>query len=184
VAAEIARALGAPLDVLVARKISAPGRPEVAIGALVGDDPPLLNRRAVAAAGLTGEELATRIDRERAEARRRDRRYRAGRPAPHVAGRVVILVDDGLATGLTARAALRHLRRRKPARLILAVPVGSQGAVAAARPEADDVVCPCQPSPFRAVSRWYEDFDEVSDVDVVDILTPRHTRRRQEREAR
>jgi predicted phosphoribosyltransferase len=170
VAAEVTRALGAPLDVLVVRKIGVPGRPEVGIGAVVGDDPPLFDRTSLDMLGLSEERLAPDVAREREELRRRAQRYRGDRPEPDVLHRAVILVDDGLATGVTARAALRHLRGREPSRLILAVPVGAPEAASALRAEADDVICLSQPPDFQAVGLWYEDFAQVDDEEVVRIL--------------
>ncbi|CAL9351770.1 phosphoribosyltransferase family protein [Streptomyces sp. Tu 3180] len=170
VGAQVARALRAPLDVLVARKIGVPGRPETGIGAIVGDDPPLYDRRVLEMLGLSEDRLGPDVARERTELHRREGRYRGGRPAPHVTDRAVIVVDDGLATGVTARAALRHLRRQGPARLVLAVPVGAPGAVDLMRAEADDLICLHQPPDFRAVGQWYEKFDQVGDEEVVRIL--------------
>ncbi|WP_448315964.1 phosphoribosyltransferase [Streptomyces sp. CO7] len=170
VAAEVTRALGAPLDVLVVRKIGVPGSPEVGVGAVVGDDPPLFDRTSLDMLGLSEERLAPDVAREREEVRRRSLRYRGERPLPDVLHRAVILVDDGLATGVTARAALRHLRRQDPSRLILAVPVGAPQAASALRAEADDVICLRQPPDFQAVGLWYEDFEQVDDDEVVRIL--------------
>jgi predicted phosphoribosyltransferase len=170
VAAEVTRALGAPLDVLGVRKIGVPGRPEVGIGAVVGDDPPLFDRTSLNVLGLSEEALAPDVAREREELRRRTLHYRGDRHPPDVSGRAVILVDDGLATGVTARAALRHLRRQEPSRLILAVPVGAPEAAAALRAEADDVICLRQPRDFQAVGLWYEDFEQVGDEEVVAVL--------------
>jgi predicted phosphoribosyltransferase len=170
VAAEVADALKVPLDVLVARKIGVPGRPETGIGAIAGDDPPVYDPRSLRMLGLTESDLTGDVTRERAELHRREELYRGGRPPPGFEGRTVIVVDDGLATGVTARAALRNLRAKHPGRLILAVPVGSPQAVEALRQDADDIVCLYQPSTFRAVGEWYEDFAQVSDDEVIATL--------------
>ncbi|MBZ4016844.1 phosphoribosyltransferase [Streptomyces purpurogeneiscleroticus] len=170
VAAEIARELGAPLDVFVARKIGAPGQRELAVGALAGEDPPVFDRRALQFLGLAEEELAADVARERTELHRREDLYRGKRPELVLTGRTVILVDDGLATGMTATAALRNLRRRGPARVVLAVPVASPTTAAALAQEADEVVCLSKPPDFRAVGEWYEDFTQVSDEHVIEAL--------------
>jgi predicted phosphoribosyltransferase len=170
VAVPVAEALHASLDVLVVRKIGVPGRPESGIGAVTGEDPPLFDRQALEMLGLSEGRLAADVDRERAELRRREQLYRRGRPAPVVRDRFVFLVDDGLATGATARAALRHLRRQEPAQLILAVPVAAADTVARMRAEADDLLCPYQPADFRAVGEWYENFEQVEDGEVIEIL--------------
>ncbi|GGN49890.1 phosphoribosyltransferase [Streptomyces albiflavescens] len=170
VAREVARALEAPLDVFVVRKIGAPFQEEYGIGAIAGDDPPLFDKRALDRLGLTEESLAGVVAREREELRRREERYRQGRPAPQLRGKTVILVDDGLATGSTARAALRAVRRQAPGRVVLAVPVGSPRGVDRMREEADDVVCLYRPSSFMAVGEWYQDFEQLTDDDVLDAL--------------
>ncbi|WP_329213304.1 phosphoribosyltransferase family protein [Streptomyces sp. NBC_01485] len=170
VAAEVARVLDAPLDVLVVRKIGAPFQEELGVGAITGDDEALFDEDTLAGLGLTRSVLAPVVQRERTELRRRERLYRAGRPALDLQGHTVIVVDDGLATGVTARAALRSVRRRAPRRVVLAVPVGSPETVDLLRAEADDVICPHRPARFMAVGRWYEDFRQLSDADVLAAL--------------
>jgi predicted phosphoribosyltransferase len=172
VAQEVARALGAPLDVLVVRKIGAPFQEEFGVGAIAGDDEPLFNEGALDHLGLSRADLAETIERERAELHRREQLYRQGRPAPDLRGRTVIVVDDGLATGATARAAVRAVRRQAPEQIVLAVPVGSPEASDLLRAEADEVVCLYRPASFMAVGLWYERFDQLSDQDV---LTALHT---------
>ncbi|MGP3987822.1 phosphoribosyltransferase [Streptomyces sp. 3N207] len=170
VAAEVARALHAPLDVLVARKIGLPGRPEYGIGAIAGEDPPVFDQTALEMLGLTEDRLSSTVAHERTEMHRRQDLYRGNRPEPRIEGRTVVLVDDGLATGVTARAALRFLRRQRPGRLVLAVPVGSPQAVQALSHEADTVVCLQQPAVFEAVGLWYEHFPQISDEEVTEAL--------------
>lgn len=166
---EVARALGAPLDVIDARKLGAPGHEELAVGAIapgaVYVDRLLVRRLGVSAAYL--EQITTAEGRE---LERRERLYRSGRPPLDVEGRVVILVDDGLATGATARAAVASLRQRRPAQVILAVPVGAPETVARLREVADEVVCLDTPPDFRAVSLAYRDFSPTSDAEVVSCL--------------
>jgi len=182
VAAEIARALDVPLDVLVTRKIGAPGEPEMGIGAIAGEDPPLFDRRALKILDLTPGELTAEIARERTELHRRESLYRQGRPQLALRGRTVVLVDDGLATGVTARAALRRVRSEGPARLILAVPVCDTRAGDELQEEADEFIC-LQPRRYlHAVGVWYEDFRQISDREVTDMLErgPRDPRTRTE----
>ncbi len=172
VAAEIARALKAPLDILVVRKVGAPDNPELALAALVDGDPPDLvaNDEIVAAYGLDPAGLEALVRNERPELERRRQTYRGTRKPVDVAGRTVILVDDGVATGTTVKAALRALARRRPARVILAVPVAPPEVIAALTREADLVVCPRQPDRFRALSLHYRDFPQLTDREVLEIL--------------
>ncbi len=174
VGAEIARVMAVPLDVLVVRKIGVPGAPEVGIGAVAGDDPPVFDRTGLRALGLSEDELSSEVIRARVELYRREWVYRGGRPAPDVRGHSVVLVDDGLATGVTARAALRFVRRGGPLRLTLAVPVCPARTAAALRGEADDVIALHRPERLGTVGEWYDDFRPVSDEDVMDALRQPH----------
>ncbi|MFI6033439.1 phosphoribosyltransferase [Streptomyces sp. NPDC051315] len=170
VAAEVARALDAPLDVLVVRKIGAPFQEELGVGAIAGDHEALFDEAALGKLGLSRSELAPVVERERRELHRRERLYRQGRPAPDLRGRTAIVVDDGLATGGTARAALHAVRRLAPRRVVLAVPVGSPEAVNLLRTAADEVICLHRPAAFMAVGLWYEDFEQLSDNEVLEAL--------------
>lgn len=169
VAAEVARVLKAPLRVCVARKIGAPGQPELAIGAVTASGPATYDPRLVRSFHLDEQTLQAACERERAEARRRERLYQRGEPLP-LEGRDAVLVDDGLATGATARAAVRMLRESSPRSVVLAVPVGSPDAVAALRKEADVVICVLQPVGFAAVGQWYRDFSATTDEEIYEIL--------------
>ncbi len=170
VAEPVAAALAAPLDVAVARKIGAPGRRELGVGAVTADGPPIYDERSLHMLGLRPEDLARSCEDERAEARRRVERYRDGRSAEPVAGRDVVLVDDGLATGVTARAAVRALREQQPRRVLLAVPVGAQSSAEVLAAEVDELVCLHWPAQFGAVGLWYRDFGQVDDAEVLAIL--------------
>lgn len=174
VGVEIARALGVPLDVLVVGRVRLPGSPEVGIGAIVADDPPVFDRTALRALDLSEDRLGPEVARARVELHARERVYREGRPAPDVRGHSVVVVDDGLVTGVTARAALRHVRRGGPLRLTLAVPVCPARTVAELLDEADDVVALHQPEHVHSVSEWYAGFPPVSDDEVRDALRELH----------
>jgi putative phosphoribosyl transferase len=171
VADEVAKALRAPLDVVISRKLRAPYQPELAIGAVTsGDHIRVINEELASAAGATPEYLEREARFQEAEIDRRLRAFRGDRPTVDVRGRTVLVVDDGIATGYTFRAALEGLRRRQPERLVAAIPVGPPDSVADLHELADDVVCLATPEPFFAVGLWYEDFTQTSDEDVVDIL--------------
>ncbi|NUT93707.1 MAG: phosphoribosyltransferase [Saccharothrix sp.] len=168
VAHEVAAALGADLDVAVARKIGAPGRPEFGVGAVTAAGEPIFDARALAYLGVSPADLAATVEQERREARRRLDVYGAGQHV--VAGRDVLVVDDGLATGVTARAALREARAAGPRRLVLAVPVGAAEAVRDLSEVADLVVCPRERADFRSVGRFYRRFDQTTDAEVLALL--------------
>jgi len=169
VAAVVAEVLGAPLDALVVRKIGAPRQPEFAVGAIargvVRFDEVTIERL-----GISRLTIAESVAREQVELERRERRYRAGRPELVLEGRVVILVDDGLATGLSALAGLEALRARRPSRLVFAAPVCAPESVSVVRQVAAEVVCVLAPSNFETVGQWYDDFSPTSDEEVVELL--------------
>lgn len=170
VGAAIAEALRCPLDALVVRKIGHPSDPEYGVGAVVEEFPPVLDADQLIRAGLTEEDLAPTIRLEQQEVERRVRRYRAGEPLPEVRGRTVVLVDDGIATGGTMRAAIRALRARRPHRVIVAVGVAPAEVVARQRSTADEFHCLDVPAEFGSVGASYRDFSAVSDDAVVALL--------------
>ncbi|MFW5419147.1 phosphoribosyltransferase [Nocardiopsis sp. CNT-189] len=170
VGAELARRLGVPLDVLLVRKIGLPGHSEYGVGAIAEDGHACLDHAALARHRIAPDALAPVVEEEREELRRRLRVYRGGRSGPVLTGRDVIVVDDGAATGGTARAALRMVRRRRPARLVLAVPVASPSALQALRAEADETVVLSAPENFQAVGEWYRDFEQLTDAEVTALL--------------
>jgi len=167
---EIAQALGIPLDVILVRKVGLPAQPELAMGAIGEDGVRLVNTEVVQAEQVSEQVFAEVEQRERAELRRRAERYRLDRPRAAVAGRTAIVVDDGIATGSTARAACQVARAHGAARVILAVPVAPRGTVAALRQVADQVVCLESPEPFYAIGQWYQDFSQTTDAEVVRLL--------------
>jgi putative phosphoribosyl transferase len=170
VGAEVAAALGAPLEVLVARKVGAPGQEELGIGAVAeGLDEPVVTD-AADQLGVGRDELRGLAERARAELQRRVALYRGGRPLPALAGRDAVVVDDGLATGATAEAALRAVRRHGPGRTVLAAPVCARDTAARLAALADDVVCVEAPPRFRAVGDWYDRFDQTTDDEVLALL--------------
>lgn len=175
VAAEVADALHAPLDLVLVRKIGAPGQPELALGAVVDGDAPetVLNPDIVAATGASEAFIDAARRRELDEIERRRLRYLSGHPRLDPAGRDAVVVDDGIATGATGRAALHALRRRGAARLVLATPVAPAQALRALRDEADEIVCLRQPSPFLGVGAAYQDFHQLADDEVIGLLAAR-----------
>jgi predicted phosphoribosyltransferase len=172
VAAEVAAALGAPLDVILVRKIGVPSQPELAMGAVVDGGAPVIvrNEDVIALEGIGETEFKAICEREMAEIDRRRRRYLGNRKAVEVSGRTVIVIDDGIATGATTRAALRATRVRKPRRLILAVPVAPADSLSAMREEADEVVCLEVHEFFGAIGSYYRDFSQISDEAVIELL--------------
>lgn len=172
VGAVVARALRAPLDLVLVRKIGAPWQPELAVAAVVEGDPPeiVVDDEVRRSMGVDAEFIETHAQRELLEISRRRHVYLQGRAPVDVRGRTVIVVDDGIATGTTMRAALKALRKRHPARLVLAVPVAPTDTLEAMRGEVDQVVCLEQPSPFHAVGEHYVDFHQVGDSEVITAL--------------
>ena len=170
VAAEVASALQAPLDVLVVRKLGHPGEPELGVGAIAEGGVSVVNRELMAHLGISAVALEQVAEVERTELERRVDRYRGGHPRVPVAGRTVVLVDDGLATGFTARAAIDGLRRAGAGTVWLAVPVAPADTLAELRSIADAVVCLQTPDRFRAIGEWYDDFSQVSDAEVTGLL--------------
>jgi len=172
VAAEIAAALDAPLDLILVRKIGAPFQPELAMGAVVDGMTPITvrNEEVITLSGVSESEFNAVRDQELAEIERRRKRYLGDRPHPQIAGRTVIVVDDGIATGATTRAALRATRMRKPSKLVLAVPVAPTDSLKELRGEADEIVCLEDYEEFGAIGLFYSDFRQVSDSEVIDML--------------
>ena len=171
VAFEVARALGLPLDVIVVRKLGVPWQPELAMGAIASGGVRVLDQHLIRMEGISQEDVEAVAAREGQEAERREQLYRAGRPALELENRTVILVDDGLATGSTMRAAVKCVKSLQPSAVIVAVPVASRSACAHVRDEADECVCLTVPEPFGSVGEWYQDFRQTSDAEVRDLLT-------------
>jgi len=170
VAYEVARVLGAPLDVFLVRKLGVPGQEELALGAIASGGVRMLNEDVVLGLRIPPEVIDRVEAAERDELKRREREYRDDLPAPDVRGRTVILIDDGLATGASMRAAVAALRQARPARIVVAVPVAAASTCEEFQDEVDEVVCARTPEPFLAVGLWYEDFSQTTDDEVRDLL--------------
>jgi predicted phosphoribosyltransferase len=170
VAYEVARALGAPLDVFLVRKLGVPGQEELAMGAIATGGVRVLNDEVVNALQIPDEVIDSVADTEWRELERRERAYRDDRPLPELRGRTVILIDDGLATGTTMRAAVAALRQLGPQRIVVAVPVAAVSSCEDFRDLVDEVVCAQTPEPFYAVGSWYDDFTQTSDAEVHALL--------------
>jgi predicted phosphoribosyltransferase len=171
VAFVVARALDAPLDVFLVRKLGVPGREELAMGAIASGGVRFLNKDVVRTHGIASGVIAEVVAAEQDELQRRRRAYHGDRPAPEVRGRTVILIDDGLATGSSMRSAIAALRRQGPRRLVVAVPVAAPETCAELRSKVDDLICARTPEPFHAVSFWYDDFSQTTDEEVRELLT-------------
>jgi putative phosphoribosyl transferase len=170
VAFEVARALQAPLDVFLVRKLGLPGHKEFAMGAIATGGVRVLNEEVTSRIHIPESTIDEVARREQKELERRERLYRGDQPAPNLQGRTVILIDDGLATGSTMRAAATALRQMRPAKIIVAVPVAAPETCEEFRSEVDEVVCAAMPEPFMAVGAWYEEFSDTSDEEVRDLL--------------
>ena len=172
VAAEVAASLDAPLDLLLVRKVGVPWQPELAMGAVIDGDEPITvrNEDIIGLANVTDADFEAAAKAELAEIERRRKRYIGERPRPAIKDRVAIIIDDGIATGATVRAAIRGLRRKEPKKIVLAVPVAPPDTVDALRDEVDELVCLEAPEMFRAISLHYREFRQVSDAEVTRIL--------------
>ena len=176
VAFEIARELEAPLDVFVVRKLGVPWQPELAMGAIAGRGTEVLNGDVVTAYSIPPNVIRAVAEREGEELRRRLERYRGDRPFPDLRDRTAILVDDGLATGSTMRAAIRALKKEQPESIVVAVPVAAARTCEEIRREVDDIVCLRTPTDFSAVGLWYQDFSQTTDEEVRELLSHETTR--------
>jgi predicted phosphoribosyltransferase len=170
VAYHVARALGAPLDVFIVRKLGVPGHEELAMGAIASGGVRVLNREVLDAIPIAQRAIDAVAEREERELQRRERDYRGARPPIDVRGKTVVIVDDGLATGSTMRAAVQALRKMAPSAIVVAVPVAASSTCEDFRREVEDVVCLRTPEPFQAVGLWYENFDQTTDEEVHDLL--------------
>ena len=170
VAFEVAQAIGAPFDVFIVRKLGVPGHEEYAMGAIATGGVRVVNEQAVNYLGISEDVIDAVAAQEAKELERRERAYRGDRPAPAVRGRTVILIDDGLATGSTMRAAVAALRAQQPTRIVVAVPVAAPDTCEEFKAEVDEIVCAATPQHFLGVGRWYRDFSQTTDDEVHELL--------------
>ena len=171
VAFEVAEKLNAPLDVIIVQKLGTPGQEELAMGAIASGNVKILNHYVIEQLGISQAQIASAVAHEQKELQRRERFYRGDRPPIDVSGRIVILIDDGLATGSSMRAAAAAIRQRQPSQLVLAVPVASESTCAELKEEVDEVVCAVTPMAFYAVGQWYQEFSQTTDQEVRELLT-------------
>lgn len=170
VASEVATALNAPLDVFIVRKLGVPGHEELAMGAIASGGVRALNRSVIQQLKIPQSAIDAVAIREGEELRRRERLYRGDRPSPNISGQTIILIDDGLATGSTMKAAVAALRRQDPAKIVVAVPIAPAETCDELQQEADEVICAVTPEPFYAVGQWYEDFEQTTDAEVTKLI--------------
>jgi putative phosphoribosyl transferase len=170
VAYEVATALKAPLDVFIVRKLGVPGNEELAMGAIASGGIRTLNSSVIQHLNIPEEAIEAVAAREGEELRRRERLYRGDKPSPTISGRIVILIDDGLATGSTMKAAIAALRRQNPAKIVVAVPTAPADTCDELQHEADEVICAVTPEPFYAVGLWYENFEQTTDAEVTELI--------------
>jgi len=179
VAYEVAKAIGAPLDVFLVRKLGVPGYEELAMGAIASGGVRVINEDVVCQLHIPDDVIDAVAAEEQRELKRRERAYRGDRPPPDVNGRIAILIDDGLATGSTMRAAAEALRKQEPAQIVVAVPVAAPQTCEEFRREVDEIVCAVTPEPFRGVGLWYEDFSQTTDEEVSELLRKATTQTKQ-----
>jgi predicted phosphoribosyltransferase len=170
IAYEVALALKAPLDVMIVRKLGLPGREELAIGAIASGGVQILNQDIVQMLGINAATISSVLEQELQELKRREENYRGSRPPPELMDRTVIVVDDGLATGASMRAAVMGLRAQSPDRIVVAVPAAAPQAIELLEPKVDEIVCVISPDPFEGVGKWYKDFAQMTDEEVKSLL--------------
>lgn len=176
VAYEVAKALRLPLDIFIARKLGFPGHEEFAMGAIASGNTLFLNRALIEQARIPEDIINSVIEKEKQELARREKTYRNNRPFPDLTGKTVLLIDDGIATGFSLRAAIAGLKMLQPKRVVIAVPVAAADTLAELRGLVDEIVCPLQPANLQAVGLWYQNFSQTSDEEVMELLSNLHAR--------